>query len=307
MSSEIHPHARRFDTIGGVRAGASLMVIGVFMAGGSSAFAAGPQPGDVIVGDSERSKVYWLEPDTGDKHVLSKDDRLVSPNDSAFSPNGKRLYVADYNAFGGGGGVFKLNPRTGATRVLSDDVDFEQPDGIDVGPDGTVWVADLDASVDDGALLRVNPDDGEADFVSSGAGLVNATGVVVPNTGKPFVSGLTTDSVVKVNPDNGDQTVVADSGDGLTASGGIARGSDGLLYLADSNNSIVQSVDPKTADVNEVADAFGNEGYGVAMDRRDRLIGCSDDLVNRANTRNGDVDEIGSNFGYAEGVEVVPR
>jgi len=289
-----------------VRAGVPLLVVGVLMSGCSSAFAASPHPGDIIVGDSVRSKVYWLEPDTGDKHVLSKDRRFNEPNDSAFSPNGKKLYVSDYGAFGDDGGVFQLNPKTGRTRVLSKDDDFIQPDGIDVGHDGTVWVTDLSTG-SNGALLRVDPSNGDAEIVGTGDGLVDALGVVVPPSGKPFVSSLAAPSIVKVNPGNGDQTPIADAGDGLIGSGGLARGSDGTLYVADDDNSILQSVDPQTADVDEVATEFGYGGYGLAIDRRDRIIAGDFGHVNRANPRTGDVDEIGNGFGYAEGVEVVPR
>lgn len=294
-------------TIARVRAGVSLLVAGVFLTGASSAPAAAPKPGDVIVGDSNNAKVYWLDPDTGKKRVLSDDGRLVSPNDSAFSPDGKTLYVADYGAFGDTGGVFEINPKTGHTSVLAKEHGFDQPDGLAVAPNGDVFVTDLAATADAGALFRVSVPNGNVHLVGSGDGLENATGVVVPANGRPLVSSGNFPSVVRVNPQTGDQTVTADAGDGLTGTGGLARASDGTLYVADAGLSTLQSIDPHTADVDTVATGFETDGYGLASDAHDRVLGCAGEAVNRANPQTGGAEELGHGFGYPEGLEVVPH
>jgi DNA-binding beta-propeller fold protein YncE len=230
---------------------------------------------------------------------------LKDPNDSAFSPNGKRLYVADYGAFGDNGGVFKINPKTKKTTVLTKDPMFEQPDGIAVAPGGRIYVTDLDATDDDGALFRVNPKTGAVGLVASGDGLVDALGVVVEPDGTPIVSSSNLPLILRVNPDNGDQETIADAGDGLTGQGGIARADDGTLYVA--GGGILQAVDPETADVDEAATGFDTTGYGLGIDRKGRVLAGDGPLVRRANPASGNVATVGDGFDYVEGQEVVPR
>jgi DNA-binding beta-propeller fold protein YncE len=286
-----------------MRRGAALLVAGTLaLCCAGSAAAATPHRGDVIVGDSTRAKVYILDPGTGDKKVLSKDSRFVTPNDSAFSPNGKRLYVADYDAFNEEGGVFQINTKTGKTTVLAKKHGFEQPDGIAVGPDGTVFVTDLDATDDDGALFRINPKMGKLHLVSSGDGLMDALGVVVPPSGKPIVAS-SSPVITKVDPGSGDQTTIVDAGDGLTGVGGLARGSDGTLYIA--SDTTLESVDPQTGEVDTVAEDYDTNGYGLAIDGHDRVLGSADTEVIRAAPATGDVTTIGENFSFVEGLEVV--
>ena len=287
-----------------MRRGAGLLIAGTLVLGcAGAASAVVPHRGDVIVGDSGRAKVYVLDPGTGDKKVLSKDPRLVNPNDSAFSPNGKTLYVADYGAFNDNGAVFKVNLSTRRTSVLAKKHGLEQPDGIAVAPNGDVFVTDLDATDDDGALFRINPKRGKVHLVSSGGGLTDALGVVVPPSGKPIVASSNS-VITKVDPGSGDQTTIADSGDGLTGAGGLARGSDGTLYIA--ANPTLEAVDPQTGDVDMVSDEFESNTYGLAIDAKDRVLGATGDSnVIRANPATGDVTPIGEDFGYAEGLEVV--
>jgi streptogramin lyase len=287
--------------------GALLIAAGILLLGAVSAFGVSAKPGQVIVGDSERARVFTLDPSTGDRKVLSKDPRLVNPNDSAFSPNGNKLYVADYGAFGGEGGVFKINPDNGKTGVLAKQHGFEQPDGIAVAPNGAVYVTDLDATDDNGALFRVNPATGKVRLVASGDLLVDALGVVVQPNGKPVVSSATDSVIVRVDPQTGDQHTIADSGDGLTGVGGIARGSNGTLYIGTSAAQL-ESVDPATGEVDAPVEfGFINAGYGLGIDRRGRVLGTNGSEVYRANPSTGNVKLVGEGFVYAEGLEVVPR
>ena len=89
---------------------------------------AGAKQGDIIVGDSTNHVVLSVDPKTGDKSLVSNDPRLVDPSDTVFGRDGT-IYVVDYEAFGGGGGVFSVDPKTGKTRVVTKDPRFVQPDG----------------------------------------------------------------------------------------------------------------------------------------------------------------------------------
>jgi sugar lactone lactonase YvrE len=274
-----------------------VLLVAAGLSFGSSPKQAGARHGEILCGDSEKSKVFRLDPATGDKHVLSADNRLVNPNDLAFDgPN--KLYVADYQAFDGGGGVFKIDPDTGRTTVVSKSKKFEQPDGIAAAPNGKLWVTDLE--VDGGALFRVAPETGKTKKVGSGGDLGGALGVVVPPSGKPIVSST---PIVRVDPKTGNQHVIADAGDGLTGSGGLARASHGKLYVTDQ--SLLQSVNPRTGNVKTAVDPFGGDGYGMVADSKGRIYSQTNGDVIRGNPKNNNLDTVGEGFGYCEGFEFV--
>jgi sugar lactone lactonase YvrE len=258
------------------------------------------KPGDIIVGDSNSGEVWRLNVKTENKRLLSDDDRLVTPNDSVFGPDGK-IYVADYDAFGGGGGVFSINPKTRATRVVSDDPLFDQPDGIAMAPDGDLYVTDIA-----GALLRVALPSGNTSVVSDDPLLDNGpVGVVVPPTDDPIVSD--SEIVVRVDPLTGDATTIADATDGLFGGEGLTRAPDGTLYMADQDEDGIASIDPSSGQVRTVfAGPVPNDGYGLAFDQKGRVVMTDGDNVAAVNVRRDQIKTYDATFDYAEGLEVEP-
>jgi DNA-binding beta-propeller fold protein YncE len=276
-----------------------ILLIAASLSFGSTEKRAGVKHGEILCGDSGNAEVVRLDPETGDTHVLSDDDRFVNPSDSALV--GKSLYVADYGAFSGLGGVFKVNTKTGETTVASDDDQFVQPDGIAAAPNGKLYVTDLDATGDDGALFRVNPKTGKAKLVASGGAMVDALGVVVPKSGKPIVSSGDAPRIAKVDPKTGHQKTIANAGDGLEAEGGLAL-SGGKLYS--NEGSFLQSVDLKTGKVKKAVDPFESDTYGITADANGRIYAGSGDEVIRAKP-GGNAHSVGNDFSFCEGLEYV--
>src|SRR3989454_12424420 len=58
---------------------------------------------------------------------------------------GGTILVADEAAFGGLGGVIRVNPATGAQTVVSSGVNFVEPTGIAIAANGDILVADPSA------------------------------------------------------------------------------------------------------------------------------------------------------------------
>lgn len=264
---------------------------------------AGAKEGDIIVGDSSDSVVYRLDPGSGDADVLSDSALFVAPNDSVFSPKG-RLYVTDYEAFGGPGGVLSVNPRNGKTVEVAGGAPFEQPDGIAIAPGGDLYVTDLDA--EGGALFRVEMPSGEVELVSSvnanGAALEDPVGVVVPPDGKPIVATFV-QTIVRVDPQTGEQDPIATELDGLTAGAGLARAADGTLFT--TGTAGIEAVDPKSGEVSPVGPLATN-GYGIAMDLNGHVLAGNSGTLYDFNPKNGSVDPISSAFNFVEGLEVEP-
>jgi sugar lactone lactonase YvrE len=265
-----------------------------------SAAAAQAKPGDIIVGDSTSGEVWRLNAKTENKRLLSNDDRLATPNDSVFGPDGK-IYVADYDAFGGGGGVFSINPKTRATRVVSDDPLFDQPDGIAMAPDGDLYVTDIA-----GALLRVAMPSGNTSVVSDDALLDDGpVGVVVPPTGDPIVADF--EIVMRVDPLSGEANPIADAMDGLFGGDGLTRGPDGTLYMAGQGDEGIAAIDPDSGQVRTVfAGPVPNGSYGLAFDHKGRVLTTDGTSVAAVNVRTDQIKTYDATFEYAEGLEVEP-
>src|SRR5256885_1756673 len=77
------------------------------------------------------------------------------------------IYVTDPNAFGGAGGVIKINPATGAQTAVSQGGLFVDPVYLAISAADDLFVVDS-ASQGSGAVIRVNPTTGAQTLVSSG-------------------------------------------------------------------------------------------------------------------------------------------
>jgi streptogramin lyase len=69
--------------------------------------------GTLAVSDPQSGRVYVLRPGETSLRVLVASGPLVSPQGLAFSPDGRRLFVADYAL-----GIARVDPRSGAVALL---------------------------------------------------------------------------------------------------------------------------------------------------------------------------------------------
>ncbi len=279
----------------------SAVIVAVVATLTMCASSAGAKQGDIIVGDSTNHVVLRVNPKTGAKSLVSNDPRLVDPSDTVFGRDGT-IYVVDYEAFDGGGGVFSVDPKTGKTRVVTKDPLFEQPDGLTMAPNGDLYVTDL--SNPQGAVFRVELPSGKTSVASNDPLLADGPlGVVVPPSGNPIVSDA--NLLARANPLTGAATTIADAGDGLVGGEGLTRGPDGTLYMADSTQGIT-AIDPGSGKLSDLTGPVPTDGYGLAFDLKGRVITQAGKDIYRVNLSNGKFASISTGFGYPEGMEVAP-
>jgi RTX calcium-binding nonapeptide repeat (4 copies) len=166
------------------------------------AFAA---PGDIYVADRDAGPggtgaVIRIDPTSGAQQVVASGGELVDPTGIAVDlfafPGHDTLLVADPEALGGGGAVFRVDPATGLVQVISSGGRFVDPTGIT----GFLTVADANAA-------PPNPESGEGDVIA-----------VDPRSGaQRSLVGLPSFSSV----------------DKLIDPSGVVQSASGALYIAD--------------------------------------------------------------------------
>ena len=175
--------------------------------------------GDMLVVDINAfgglGGVIRVNPVTGARTTVSENNSpsggpsFVDPFGITLAANGDIL-VADQNAFGGPGGVIRVDPGTGARTTVSDNTDtgpaFEAPWGIVALANGDILVADAAAPDAGGGVIRVDPVTGARTTLSA-----NSSPAGAPNFADPIQLALAA---------NGD-VLVADSG--AFSGGGVIR------------------------------------------------------------------------------------
>src|SRR3954452_9817107 len=143
--------------------------------------------------------VFRVNTKTGHVGTVSKDPRFKGPTDLAIAPNGKLDVVDPFAGTDLLGAIFKVNPQSGATSVLSEGQHFNGgPLGIAVLPNEKLLVTDQSAGPgNSGALLRVNPATGQQTVVTKGGHLGDPYGLTLtPNGKKAFVAESKKNSIV---------------------------------------------------------------------------------------------------------------
>jgi hypothetical protein len=138
--------------------------------------------GDILVADEDAFEgfggIIRVDPATGARTTLSASGEpaggpsFLQPVGIAVAPNGD-LLVTDEDAYGGTGGVMRVDATSGARTTISANAApvggtlFGQPYGIALAPSGQILVADFEAFDGAGGLLRVDPTTGARTVVSS--------------------------------------------------------------------------------------------------------------------------------------------
>jgi hypothetical protein len=219
--------------------------------------------GDMLVVDTNAfagagGGVIRVNPVTGARTTLSENSSpsggpsFVDPFGIALAANGDIL-VADQNAFGGGGGVIRVDPVTGARTTVTENATppgapaFDAPWGIVEVANGDVLVADAGAFAGGGGVIRVNPATGARTTLSA-----NGTPPGGPNFADPIqltlaANGdvLVTDSgafgggggLIRVDPATGARTTVSENtaplgGPSFAGPIGLALAGNGDILVA---------------------------------------------------------------------------
>lgn len=195
---------------------------------------------------------------------VGEESNLQTPRGLAIGPDGL-LYVADSTAnkvfvFRANGQLVRswgsyCNPTEGTGACVSPDGagQFNEPWGIDVAPDGTVYVADtwnhrIQRFSPEGEFLGAWGQFGQAGVDPAADGLLfyGPRDIAISSAGMVYVADTGNKRIAIFEPDG---RYVGEFGEGGPFEGqfdeqvGIDFGPDGLLYVADTWNSRVQVFD----------------------------------------------------------------
>ncbi len=211
-------------------------------------------PGDILVADldaggfpqSGPGRVIRLNSAGSQTAVYSA--AFVEPSGIALAPNGD-LLVADAEAFGGGGGVIRLNPVTGAQTNSYSGSPFVEPTDVAVAANGDILVVDQDAVTSGcedpemksgcGAVIKIDPTTGAKTRIDSGASFWNPTAIAVAPNGDILVADLDAPSsegpgrVFRLNS-AGAQIASPYSVPDFVEPSGIAVDSTGEIFVTDA-------------------------------------------------------------------------
>jgi hypothetical protein len=217
--------------------------------------------GDLLVADQSAfagagGGVIRVNPVTGQRTTVSENaspaggPQFVDPFALTLAANGDIL-VSDQNAFGGGGGVFRVDPVTGARTVVTQNglppggPSFSAPFGITTEANGNIVVADSALA----ALVRVDPVSGARTVLSDNTtpagspafddpyGVARAAnGDLIVGDGFAFNG---TAGLIRTDPLTGARSAITENtapagGPSLVAPTGVAFGSNGDIFVADA-------------------------------------------------------------------------
>jgi Ca2+-binding RTX toxin-like protein len=277
----------------------------------SHAAAAQLSAGDIVVADPNafggNGGLIAVNPDTGSQTAVSNDSissqgLFRDPTGVAFDPRSGSLIVADSTAFGGTGGLIRVDPSTGQQTALSSNAIssqgfFADPTGVAIAPSGMLLVADAGALGGGGAIIAVDPGTGAQSVVSDNAiaptpAFVNPTGIAVESGGSILVADPDTPAssgkgaIIAVDPATGQKRLITnnDSSQSKTFSDprGVTVETPGTLLVANTSS------DPNTDGVILVNRSSGQqyplsiEGLfvsptGIAMDLDGRAVVADQD------------------------------
>ena len=205
------------------------------------------------------------------------------------------LIVVDSEALGGNGGLFQVNPTTGAQTTISPAATltsrFVEPMGVAVDATGHIFVAEKNAFTGNGGVIEVDPTTGAQTPVTSERAFINPSGIVVEPSGDLLVvdpdglNGL--GAVIRVNRERNEQTVVAYGG-AFGNPVGIALEANGQILVVDPDllNGLggVVRIDPSTGAQTVIASGgnFGNPSGIAVSPKTQRIFVADPDLNNGA-------------------------
>jgi CSLREA domain-containing protein len=201
-------------------------------------------PGDILVADAFTATLSIIDAGNGSQSVLSSGGSFSRPNGIAVSSAGD-IYVADYEAVGTTGAIFKIDPVIGAQTTVASGGNFVDPYDLAIEASGQLIVVDVTAD----KVIRVNPADGTQTVLAEGGFLTQPRGVAIESNGQILVTDELSRRVIRIDPVTGAQTSLSSGGD-LVQPGGIALESNGQILVADldasDGNSAVIRINPVT-------------------------------------------------------------
>jgi Ca2+-binding RTX toxin-like protein len=224
--------------------------------------------GDVVVADPSafggNGGLIDLDPANGAQRTISNDTISAQalfrdPTGVAFDPANGSLIVADPGAFGGTGGLIRVDPESGQQSPLSTNATslqklFVDPTGVARSPSGTLYVTDPNAFGGSGGVIAVDPDSGQQSAVSNNAksalalfsdprGIALEAGgsILVADPDSPVPMAGPEGAVIAVDPSTGAQKLITSNTSSQTDlfadPAGVAVETPGTLLVANTGAS----------------------------------------------------------------------
>ena len=174
--------------------------------------------GDIIVADSVHEAIKAVDPVTGAASLISSGS-FAFPADVTFADDGD-IFVVDRDAFGGTGGIRRIDSNTAAqTAISSNSISdaaggrqlFKHPISID-RKGASLFVTDY---APPRKVIEVDIATGKQSLITKGGELTSPFGIVAAGVAKPLVSDAGSPGpggVIEINPNSGKQAVVSEGG-----------------------------------------------------------------------------------------------
>ena len=183
---------------------------------------------DIGTAPLRNGAVILVDPTTGARATLSRNGAPAGgpnfdfPWELTVAANGD-IYVVDPGNFVSSGKIIRVDPVTGARRLVSKNTsppggpDFVFPWGITVDKGGNILVSDQGAFGGTGGIIRVDPVTGVRTTVSEntapagGPSFSRPSDLVVEDCGSILVNDYSAEGVFRVDATTGVRTVVSDN------------------------------------------------------------------------------------------------
>jgi streptogramin lyase len=128
--------------------------------------------------------------------------------------------------------IFQVDPVAGSTeRLFAAGLLPSQPEYVEIGPDGLLYVSDGDFNFSTQRIMRLDPGTGAVVDAIGGGGLEKPAGIAFGSDGLLYAASAGTDEILRYDPADRHFLGVFASGGGLDEPGAIAFGGDGHLYV----------------------------------------------------------------------------
>ena len=192
-------------------------------------------------------RVVAVDPETLQQtYVYSGTLISYYPDGLAIDDNTGLLYVVNASL------VYEVNPETGSCRIVSSGGSLNSAEGIDVGPNSEIYIANRSGHY----IVKVDRDSGAQTIVTSAGMLSYPIGITVNLNGDLIVTNDGgTNRIVRVDPANGSQVLITDSGF-LNQPQDVTIDANGDYLVADYNSDRIIRVDAETGVQTSVS--YGN-------------------------------------------------
>jgi streptogramin lyase len=211
----------------------------------------------LVVVDAGLDAILLVDPISGDRTVLSSSSvgsgtNFLLPRGIAQEANGDFVVCdADLDA------IVRVDGTTGDRTIISSAVGpvgsgtgFDTLFDIAVEDNGNIIVADTGLL----ALLRVNPSTGDRTVLSSssvgtGSAFINPSDIGIESDGNIIVTdGSGTDILVRVEPSNGNRSLLSGTGPAFENLSGVSFEADGSIIVSDTTTDSIYHVNPLSGD-----------------------------------------------------------